>query len=31
MADGDETAAMILFMLQGSQMPSEVAGWIPNY
>ena len=25
MADGDETAAMILFMLQGGQMPSEVA------
>tara|TARA_B100001093_G_scaffold488728_1_gene526206 strand:+ start:135 stop:1322 length:1188 start_codon:yes stop_codon:yes gene_type:complete len=24
-ADGDETAAMILFMLQGGQMPSEVA------
>ena len=31
MADGDETAAMILFMLQGGQMPSEVAGWIPSY
>ena len=25
LADGDETAAMILFMLQGGQMPSEVA------